>query len=148
MTSSPAVRIGDGSWEQDPANKNVALSLDRASRGLVVLEDAEAVKKISIDAVFPVLHGRNGEDGRMQGLLQIAGLPFVGSDTISSAASMDKAITKVMVEDAWRHQSGGRCSDLSSALCKGSIRRTFGASHRTSTIRIRFSQNRLTPVPP
>ena len=39
LTSSPAVRIGDGSWEQDPANKNVALSLDRASRGLVVLED-------------------------------------------------------------------------------------------------------------
>ena len=100
LTSSPAVRIGDGSWEQDPANKNVALSLDRASRGLVVLEDAEAVKKISIDVVFPVLHGRNGEDGRMQGLLQIAGLPFVGSDTISSAASMDKAITKVMVEEA------------------------------------------------
>ena len=66
LTSSPAVRIGDGSWEQDPANKNVALSLDRASRGLVVLEDEEAVKKISIDVVFPVLHGRNGEDGRMQ----------------------------------------------------------------------------------
>ena len=88
LTSSPAVRIGDGSWEQDPANKNVALSLDRASRGLVVLEDAEAVKKISIDVVFPVLHGRNGEDGRMQGLLQIAGLPFVGSDTISSAEDM------------------------------------------------------------
>ena len=39
LTSSPAVRIGDGSWEQDPANKNVALSLDRASRGLVVLEN-------------------------------------------------------------------------------------------------------------
>ena len=72
MTSSPAVRIGDGSWEQDPANKNVALSLDRASRGLVVLEDAEAVKKISIDVVFPVLHGRNGEDGRMQGLLPVS----------------------------------------------------------------------------
>ena len=70
LTSSPAVRIGDGSWEQDPANKNVALSLDRASRGLVVLEDTEAVKKISIDVVFP------------------------------SAASMDKAITKVMVEEA------------------------------------------------
>ena len=47
LTSSPAVRIGDGSWEQDPANKNVALSLDRASRGLVVLEDTESVKKIS-----------------------------------------------------------------------------------------------------
>lgn len=100
LTSSPAVRIGDGSWEQDPGNKNVALSLDRTSRGLVAMEDDGSAKKILIDVVFPVLHGRNGEDGRMQGLLQIAGIPFVGSDTVASAASMDKAITKVMVEQA------------------------------------------------
>ena len=100
LTSSPAVRIGDGSWEQDPENKNVALSLDRSCRGLVVMEADGSVKTITIDVVFPVLHGRNGEDGRMQGLLQIAGIPFVGSDTVASAASMDKAITKVMVEQA------------------------------------------------
>ena len=100
LTSSPAVRIGDGSWEQDPTNRHVALSLDRSCRGLVVMEDDGSVKKIPIDVVFPVLHGRNGEDGRMQGLLQIAGIPFVGSDTVASAASMDKAITKVMVEQA------------------------------------------------
>ncbi len=53
LTSSPAVRIGDGSWEQDPANKNVALSLDRASRGLVVLEDAEAVEEDIHRCGFP-----------------------------------------------------------------------------------------------
>lgn len=100
LTSSPAVRIGDGSWEQDPANKHVALSLDRSCRGLIVIEDDGSAKKLPIDVVFPVLHGRNGEDGRMQGLLQIAGLPFVGSGAVASAASMDKAITKVMVEQA------------------------------------------------
>ena len=69
----------------------------------------------------------------MQGLLQIAGLPFVGSDTISSAASMDKAITKVMVEDARRYQSGGRCVCIyHQRYAKDPIRRTFEASHRTS----------------
>lgn len=100
LTSSPAVRIGDGSWEQDPGNRKVAVCLDRDFRGLLVREADGSTQELAIDVVFPVLHGRNGEDGRMQGLLQIAGLPFVGSDTVASAASMDKAITKVMVEQA------------------------------------------------
>ena len=100
LTSSPAVRIGDGSWEQDPENRKVAVCLDRDFRGLLVREADGSTRELAIDVVFPVLHGRNGEDGRMQGLLQIAGLPFVGSDTVASAASMDKAITKVMVEQA------------------------------------------------
>ena len=52
------------------------------SRGLDVLEDADTCEEdIRMDVVFPVLHGRNGEDGTMQGLLQIAGIPFVGSDS-------------------------------------------------------------------
>lgn len=100
LTSSPAVRIGDGSWEQEPENRKVAVCLDRDFRGLLVREADGSTRELAIDVVFPVLHGRNGEDGRMQGLLQIAGLPFVGSDTVASAASMDKAITKVMVEQA------------------------------------------------
>ena len=100
LTSSPAVRIGDGSWEQDPDNRKVAVCLEREFRGLLVREPDGSTREVPIDVVFPVLHGRNGEDGRMQGLLQIAGLPFVGSDTVASAASMDKAITKVMVEQA------------------------------------------------
>ena len=100
LTGSPAVRIGDGSWEQDPEKRKVAVSMEREFRGLLVREPDGTTREIPIDVVFPVLHGRNGEDGRMQGLLQIAGLPFVGSDTVASAASMDKAITKVMVEQA------------------------------------------------
>ena len=86
MTSSPAVSIGDGSWEQDPANKNVASFLRfEPVAGLSMcwkIRKTVHTKKLQVDVVFPVLHGRNGEDGRMQGLLQIAGLPFVGSDTI------------------------------------------------------------------
>lgn len=48
--------------------------------------------------MFPVLHGRNGEDGAMQGLLQIAGIPFVGCDVLSSAMCMDKAVTNTMLD--------------------------------------------------
>lgn len=51
-----------------------------------------------VDAVFPVLHGKNGEDGTMQGLLTLAGIPFVGCDTCSSALGMDKVAAKVICE--------------------------------------------------
>lgn len=97
MTSSPAVRISDGSWEQDNSNRRAVLPSDRSIGGIMVETEDGHFETLKVDVVFPVLHGRNGEDGTIQGLLQIAGIPFVGSDTASSAASMDKAITKAMV---------------------------------------------------
>ncbi len=98
LTDSPASSVADGSWEQNRDNRIVAVSMNQKHRGLVVMEEDGCAKKIPIDVIFPVLHGQNGEDGRMQGLLQIAGIPFVGSDMLASAASMDKAITKVVVD--------------------------------------------------
>jgi D-alanine-D-alanine ligase len=53
-----------------------------------------------IDVVFPVLHGTNGEDGTVQGLLKLAGLPFVGPGVLGSAASMDKDAAKRLLRDA------------------------------------------------
>ena len=53
-----------------------------------------------IDVVFPILHGTFGEDGTLQGLLELAGLPYVGSDVLSSAAAMDKAVTKKLCMQA------------------------------------------------
>jgi D-alanine-D-alanine ligase len=50
--------------------------------------------------VFPVLHGENGEDGAMQGLLQMAGIPYVGPQVAASAVSMDKTLTKLVVDHA------------------------------------------------
>ena len=58
-----------------------------------------------IDVVFPVLHGENGEDGSMQGLLQIAGIPYVGSHVAASAACMDKTITKLIAGHAGIRQA-------------------------------------------
>ena len=59
-----------------------------------------------LDAAFPVLHGKNGEDGTVQGLLQLAEIPFEGCDMASSSACMDKVITNVMLEQAGIPQAG------------------------------------------
>jgi len=64
------------------------------------IRDADAVVLAPIDVVFPVLHGPNGEDGTIQGLLELAGVPYVGSGVFSSAASMDKAHMKAILRDA------------------------------------------------
>jgi D-alanine-D-alanine ligase len=60
----------------------------------------DSVTKQPIDVVFPVLHGENGEDGAMQGLLQLAGIPYVGPHVSASAVSMDKTLTKLVADQA------------------------------------------------
>jgi len=66
-----------------------------------IMIDIEKGNKIgSIDVAFPVLHGTNGEDGSIQGLLQLANIPFVGADILGSAIGMDKDVTKRLLRDA------------------------------------------------
>ncbi|HEY1486044.1 MAG TPA: D-alanine--D-alanine ligase family protein [Micromonosporaceae bacterium] len=72
----------------------VVLPGDPTSRGLVVLEPTEGSAALGdVDVVFPVLHGAFGEDGTIQGLLEMAGIPYVGSNVFASAASLDKEFT-------------------------------------------------------
>jgi D-alanine-D-alanine ligase len=79
----------------------VVLSTDPDSAGLVSVEPGSAVEVLtSVDVVFPVLHGRYGEDGTIQGLLEMAGVPYVGAGVLASAVSMDKEITKRLLRDA------------------------------------------------
>src|SRR5436853_1481703 len=63
--------------------------------GLLILEDGK-YETIGLDVVFPVLHGRFGEDGAIQGLLELAGIPYVGCDVPSSALCMDKSLAYVV----------------------------------------------------
>jgi D-alanine-D-alanine ligase len=51
---------------------------------------------VPVDVIFPVLHGENGEDGSVQGLFQLSGIPFVGCGICASAVSMDKSVTKLI----------------------------------------------------
>lgn len=98
LTDSPVSRIENGEWENENTNRRAFLSPDPSIHGLVVLAEDGSCSTVKIDVVFPVLHGKYGEDGTMQGLLDLAQIPYVGPKTTASAASMDKAITKLMVQ--------------------------------------------------
>ena len=87
-----------GEWERYPHNRRAAISPVRG-QGLLSFE-GDCVVREWIDVVFPVLHGENGEDGAMQGLLQLAGIPYVGPHVASSAVAMDKTLTKLVVDHA------------------------------------------------
>jgi len=80
----------DPDWE-DGRSRPAVLSPDRSVRGLLVLEQGR-YETIGLDLVFPVLHGRLGEDGAIQGLAELAGIPYVGCDIQSSALCMDKSL--------------------------------------------------------
>src|SRR4051794_13054914 len=75
----------------DPTGTALTLPGDPTAKGLVVLEPGELPADLgSVDVVFPLLHGPYGEDGTVQGLLELAGVPYVGSGVFASAACMDK----------------------------------------------------------
>jgi D-alanine-D-alanine ligase len=75
----------------DPSGTALVLPGDPTAKGLVVLDAGEAIADLgSVDVVFPLLHGPFGEDGTVQGLLELAGVPYVGSGVFASAACMDK----------------------------------------------------------
>ncbi|MEO7908719.1 MAG: D-alanine--(R)-lactate ligase VanA-Sc [Roseiflexaceae bacterium] len=101
ITKSGAWKLCDGpdaNWENGSCHPAV-LSPDRSVHGLLVLEQGE-YKTIGLDVVLPVLHGKLGEDGAIQGLLELSGIPYVGCDIQSSALCMDKSLTYTVVRNA------------------------------------------------
>lgn len=85
-------------WLRDKSKlKKAVISTDRADHGIIVFNE-NGYEKIRIDVCFPVMHGKNGEDGTMQGLLTIAGIPYVGCNTMASAVCMDKAMTNAICD--------------------------------------------------
>ena len=90
--------LPQGTWMDHPDNCPAAISPVRG-QGLLCFA-SDAVRTQAIDVVFPVLHGENGEDGAMQGLLQMAGIPYVGPHVAASAVAMDKTLTKLVADHA------------------------------------------------
>jgi D-alanine-D-alanine ligase len=77
------------------SGNTVVLAADPTSTDLIVRDPAEGVSSLAgVDVVFPVLHGAFGEDGTIQGMLEMAGIPYVGANVFASAAAMDKEFTK------------------------------------------------------
>ena len=101
ITTSGAWKLCDGpgaNWESG-GNRAVVLSPDRSVHGLLVLE-RERYDMIRLDVVLPVLHGKLGEDGAIQGLLELSGIPYVGCDIPSSAVCMDKSLAYIVASNA------------------------------------------------
>ena len=90
--------LRSGKWQECSDNRRATISPVRG-QGLVIFGDS-GVSNERIDVVFPVLHGENGEDGAMQGLLQMAGIPYVGPHVSASAVAMDKTLTKLVADNA------------------------------------------------
>jgi D-alanine-D-alanine ligase len=95
MNALPAAAQGSLA-RVDSGGPGVALSREPGDAALV----AEDGSREEIDVVFPVLHGPFGEDGTIQGMLELAGVPYVGSGVLGSAVGMDKAVQKVLFEAA------------------------------------------------
>ncbi|MFR8127647.1 MAG: D-alanine--D-alanine ligase family protein [Acutalibacter sp.] len=98
LYTGPVEDILSGAWKQGPVTP-AFLSPDPSVHGLVALRDGKA-ETIHVDVIFPALHGKNGEDGTIQGLFQLSGIPYVGCDTESSAICMDKAVTHSLLSSA------------------------------------------------
>lgn len=107
-TGDTATMEKDGWLNDEKKLKRAIISPDYGERALIVF-DGEKYEKIRLDVVFPVLHGENGEDGTIQGLLELSGIPYVGMGVISSAAAMDKAYTKIIFKDAGIPQADWVC---------------------------------------
>ena len=88
--------IIDGSWENDPDNKKAFISPDTSVKGIVVLND-DKFEILKLDVIIPIIHGKNGEDGTIQGLATLAKIPFVGCGVTASAVCMDKVITNTVL---------------------------------------------------
>ncbi|MDE5770444.1 MAG: D-alanine--D-alanine ligase [Ruminococcus sp.] len=90
--------IASGKWELNPDCTSAVISPDPLHRGIIILENGEAsIRKI--DVVFPVLHGKSGADGTIQGLLDLSGIPYVGCGLLAAASCMDKSHTHMVMDD-------------------------------------------------
>ncbi|MEA4987610.1 MAG: D-alanine--D-serine ligase VanG [Anaerovorax sp.] len=84
-------------WMNEKDCMPVVISPSRQLHGILLFEKNK-VRRISLDAALPMLHGKNGEDGTVQGLLELAGIPLIGCGTLSSALCMNKKLAHTIVE--------------------------------------------------
>lgn len=89
--------LPEDKWVLSEKKTKAIVSPDRSVHGITVFRET-GTEQIHIDVAFPILHGKNGEDGTVQGLFQLAGIPFVGCDMTSSAVSMDKIFTNMVAD--------------------------------------------------
>ncbi|HKM28638.1 MAG TPA: D-alanine--D-serine ligase VanG [Anaerovoracaceae bacterium] len=87
-----ADKIPADTWAEDSSCKEAVISPSRKHKGILVLDEDGKWQTLTVDMVFPVLHGKNGEDGTIQGLLELAGIPIIGCGMGASYICMDKDV--------------------------------------------------------
>ena len=97
LYQGPESEIAPDRWNRPDYVTPAVLPPDPTYHGLLVMEK-NGMRTIPLDVVFPVLHGKNGEDGTIQGVFQMARIPFVGCGVLSSAICMDKVITHTVMD--------------------------------------------------
>ncbi len=90
-------QILSNTWQKHITCVPAVISPDRKIHGIILTPEKGKTAIIPIDVAFPILHGKNGEDGTVQGLLELAGIPYVGCGILSSALCMDKDIAHKLV---------------------------------------------------
>lgn len=88
-------QIKDETWRE---NKTFTVLSPDATEQCILVFNGNQTERIHIDVVFPILHGMFGEDGTIQGLFEMARIPYVGCGVLASAVSMDKLFTKIIVD--------------------------------------------------
>lgn len=116
----PAQALPGGKWQQAGPCVPCTLTLDRGGCRLLWLDGSG--QKEAFDAAFPVLHGKNGEDGTIQGVFELAGVPVVGCGVLPSALAMDKdrahklaALAGVAVPESAVFARGAAAADIHAA---------------------------------
>lgn len=120
--------IADGTWEQNTDCASAFISPDPLYRGIITIENGEVTVR-KVDVVFPILMGKKSGDGTIQGLLDMSGIPYVGSGVLASASCMDKSHTHMVMDDYniktadWRLLTqreinclDKKCSDIASEM--------------------------------
>ena len=103
LYSGPVHLIENDKWQTKRYLTPAFISPDRMSPGILHFTGRDGYERcelLNIDCVFPVLHGKNGEDGTIQGLLEMSGIPYVGCGVQASANCMDKTVTHTLLDAA------------------------------------------------
>ncbi len=94
LTDANSSEIKQDTWQKNKSNKGVTVNLSREYNGLLASDD----KKILVDCALIIMHGKKVEDGCLQGLLEMAHIPYTGCDLLSSAVGMDKLMSKLIID--------------------------------------------------
>ncbi len=99
LTEASAKEIQDGeSWLRRRDNRKAAIMPVRGKKSLTLFDSKGRTEEVHVDCVFPLISGYGGEDGTLQGLLELADLPYVGCRVAASACAMDKQLTRIFAE--------------------------------------------------